>query len=249
MVGARIVLVVFVVSGCAVMSEHEMEERRRAMLIEPSELEARLHEGGLRILDTRSSEAHAAGHIPGAVRVDVDAWRDLGRTPGGFRDAEAWARLVGEVGVGADSHVVVYGDSLSNTARIWWLLKYLGVEEAMILNGGWNVWVKEGRPTEIGPREVDAVAFTPRFDADRLTEIDALKEMFRSGSFKLVDTRSDAEFTGTDARGPRGGHIPGATHLEWKELVAEDGRFKTVPELQALFRERGILPSETAVCY
>ncbi len=181
--------------------------------------------------------------------MDVASWKELGRSEGGFQDPKAWGEKVGQLGVGANSYVVLYGSKLSDTARIWWLLKYLGAENVLILDGGWDFWTQERRPTETAVPTITATRFVPRFDSDRLAEIDSLKETFRSGKVKVVDTRSNDEFTGKEVRGKRGGHIPGATHLEWTELVAEDGRFKTVPQLQELFRQRGILPSETAVCY
>jgi thiosulfate/3-mercaptopyruvate sulfurtransferase len=65
----------------------------------------------------------------------------------------------------------------------------------------------------------------------------------------LLDARSPDEFTGKDVRGKRGGHIPGAKLLEWKELLADDGRFKTTDQLRALLRNRGIDPEKTAVSY
>lgn len=224
-------------------------ELESAMLIEPAALEEGLAEATLRVLDTRSRGDYDRSHVPNAVWVDVKSWKNLGKRDGGFRDAAAWAEKVAQLGVGANSRVVVYGDKLSNTARIWWLLKYVGMKEVMILNGGWGLWTKERRATTTDVPTIRAAIFHPQFDADRLTEMAPLEELLRKGTVKVVDTRSEDEFTGKKVRGKRGGHIPGATHLEWKELVAADGRFKTVPRLHKLFRERGILRSETAVCY
>lgn len=224
-------------------------DKESAMLIEPAALEGELDQTALRILDTRARAEYDRARVPNAVWVDVKSWQDLGRRQGGFQDAGAWAEKVAQVGVSAGSRVVVYGDNLSSTARVWWLLRYLGVKDVVILNGGWDLWTKERRPIGTGVPKIPATRFVPRFDADRLAEMDPLKDLLRKGSVKIVDTRSEDEFTGKDARGGRGGHIPGATHLEWKELVAADGRFKTVPQLKELFRQRGILPSETAVCY
>jgi thiosulfate/3-mercaptopyruvate sulfurtransferase len=116
-----------------------------------------------------------------------------------------------------------------------------------ILDGGWPLWSKEKRPSETSSPVVEPATFEPKFQADRLEEIDALKKGVGLGAVTVVDTRSRDEFTGKEVRGKRGGHIPGATHLEWKELLAEDGRFKSVEELRALFRQRGIEPEQTAV--
>jgi thiosulfate/3-mercaptopyruvate sulfurtransferase len=231
------------------VAKERAQSKESVMLIEPAELEKRLAEPSLRLLDARSKDDYAKAHIPGAAWVEVPAWQALGKTEGGFRNAKAWGEIVGKLGIERDSHVIVYGGTLPETARIWWLLKYLGIEHVTILNGGWDAWMKEKRPTDTATPKIDAARFEPRFDADRLAEIDALKKPAASEKVKVVDTRSKDEFTGKEVRGKRGGHIPGATHLEWKQLVAADGRFKTPDQLREVFRGAGILPDETAVCY
>jgi thiosulfate/3-mercaptopyruvate sulfurtransferase len=158
-------------------------------------------------------------------------------------------KKVSELGIGAESRVVVYGSSFPDTARVWWMLKYLGLDNVAILDGGWDAWLKGERPSENAAIKVPRTQFAPRFDAGRLAEIDSVKESIRSGKVTVVDARTKDEFTGKEVRGKRGGHITGAIHLEWKELLAGDGRFKTRDELQKIFRERGILPDGTAVCY
>lgn len=219
------------------------------MLLEPAELNERLNRQNLRILDTRSKDDYANGHIPGAVRVDVPSWQELGKSRNGFQNAKAWGEKVGALGIDRNSQVVVYGTALPDAARIWWTLKYLGVKDVIMLNGGWDGWSKAKLPVD---REVPTIAsrqFTPQFDSDRLEEIDSFKEAVRTGKVKAIDTRSEAEYTGAEVRGKRGGHIPGSVHLEWKELLAADGRFKSRAELRELFEQRGIAPSDTVVCY
>jgi 3-mercaptopyruvate sulfurtransferase SseA/ubiquinone/menaquinone biosynthesis C-methylase UbiE len=219
----------------------------RTMLTQPKDLEKDLKRAGLRLLDTRPQAEYARSHIPGAVRVDVKGWQELGKKEGGFHDAKAWADKVGQLGIAADSHVVVYGSAPTDTARIWWTLKYLGLQHVAILDGGWQLWTKENRPTDAAEPTVAAAKFEPKFQADRLEEMDSLKKSVRTGAVTVVDTRSADEYTGKEVRGKRGGHIAGAKHLEWKELLAADGRYKSPEQLQALFRERGIQPEQTAV--
>jgi thiosulfate/3-mercaptopyruvate sulfurtransferase len=217
------------------------------MLIQPQELRPELQRAGLRIVDTRPESDYATGHIPGAVRVEVKAWQQLGAKDNGFHDAKAWGKEVGLLGIGPDSHVVVYGSSLPDAARIWWTLKYLGVFDVRILDGGWALWVKDKRPTSTSSPAVAATKFEAKFQADRLEEIDSLKKSLNAGKVTVVDTRSQDEFTGKEVRGKRGGHIPGAKLLEWKEMLGEDGRFKSPEQLRELFKRRGIQPDQTAV--
>ena len=224
-------------------------EKSLSILIDTADLQKRLGQKNLKLIDTRSLEDYAKGHIRWAGWVDVSVWKALGKSPGGFENSEAWGNEVQSFGIDHDSQVVVYGSTLSDTARIWWILKYLGLKQVMILDGGWDAWVEQKRPTSRAVTRVIRSNFVPKFQADRLETIDTLKKSVADGKVTVVDTRSDDEFSGKEVRGKRGGHIPGAAHLEWKELLAADGRFKSRKKLRELFAERGILPTETAVCY
>lgn len=230
-----------------VFEKVEARKEPRTMLIEPEELQKKMKQLGLRILDTRPQSEYAKGHLPGAVRVDVKTWQQLGSKDGGFHDAKAWGKEVGQLGISDGTQVVVYGSNLPDTARIWWTLKYLGLQKVAILDGGWELWSKEGRPSDTSSPNLETENFEPKFQADRLEEIDSLKKSVRSGKALVVDARSTGEFTGQEVRGKRGGHIPGAKLLEWKEVLAEDGRFKSPEQLQNLFRQRGISPDQIAV--
>lgn len=221
------------------------------MLIDAQALHSQLENPKLRLVDVRPRDEYEAGHIPGAVWADIKAWQDQGRKPGGFHDKQGWAVLVGSLGIAADEPtVVVYGGSITDAARMWWLLKYAGLRDVRLLDGGWTHWRLADGPVQRDVPQVKPQAFVPRFQADRLDEIDTLKKAIAQGDRQVVDTRSRAEYTGEQARGPRGGRIPDATHLEWKELLAEDGRFKKPDELRRLFKSRGIAPDGKAVtCY
>jgi thiosulfate/3-mercaptopyruvate sulfurtransferase len=219
-------------------TEHKPDD---SILMDADQLQRKLNDKTLRVLDVRSQAEYALGHIPGAVRVDVAEWKNLAVADNGLRDAKGWTTKVSLLGLEKEMQVAVYGSKLSDSARIWWLLKYVGVKDASILNGGWEWWIGKEGPTETATPNVTATEFKPDFQADRLEEIDSLKKSLNAATIKFVDTRSTAEFSD--------GRIPGSTHLEWKELVAEDGRFKSKTQLQQLFRDRGIVPSETAVCY
>lgn len=225
------------------------EDREPSMLIQVRELQSLLTQPGVRILDARPAEEYSQGHVPGAAAVDVKSWQTLGKSEGGFKNAKGWGELVGKLGIERDSTVIVYGGRLPDAARVWWLLKYVGVADVRLLDGGWEAWAKARLPISDAVPDIAATEFEPDFQADRLEEIDSLKQSHKREGVTVVDTRSADEFSGKSAQGGRGGHIPEATHLEWTELLAADGRFKPVDELKALFKVRGILPDDTAVCY
>ena len=211
------------------------------MLVEPQQLFKELRDANLRILDARSMTDYARGHIPGAVHVAVGNWKNAAFANRGLHNAKVWRAKIGPLGISADTRVVVYGSNLTDTARIWWLLKYVGVHNTAILNGGWQWWIKNNRPRQTSIPEIVPVSFKLDFQKNRLAQIESVKQSLQAEQITIVDTRSSPEFNG--------GRIPTATHLEWKELLAADGRLKTKRRLRELFKNRGIVPEAAAVCY
>ena len=224
-----------------------------AMLVEPQTLYAWLDDSSLpiRVLDVRPSEKYASGHIPGAVRVDVAPWVAKSHSPGGFHDTDYWAKAVGRLGITAETRVVVYSDSLTSAARVWWALRYVGLRDVALLDGGLKAWTSADLPTETDVPKIAPVSFRPHFQADRLSELDDLVQTVAAADSQVVilDARSADEYTGKVARGPRGGHIPGAIHLDWTELVAPDGRLKPRDQLRALFQSRGADPDAVVITH
>jgi thiosulfate/3-mercaptopyruvate sulfurtransferase len=195
----------------------------------------------LAVLDVRPRAEYEMGHIPGARHVDIDDWKRQSLAPGGLRDAKAWSQRLGKVGVSRMTYTIVYADQPQDAARIWWTLKYLGVANAAILDGGWKHWLEaRGDVTVAIPKPIDN---TPpvEFQPERLAEIGDLKQAHAAPGTKIIDARSQEEFNQ--------GRIPGAVRIEWKELLAADGRFKSADELRALFKERGIDEKSTTVTY
>ena len=108
---------------------------RPELLVEPAQL-AKLDAGkDVRILDARGHGKYIEGHVPGAVWVDATTWA---RTFASHQDTGKWAKLIGDLGIDLDKPTVVYDDaSAKDAARIWWILKYWGVRDVKLLNGGW----------------------------------------------------------------------------------------------------------------
>ena len=80
--------------------------------------------------------------------MDVKSWQNLAKKEGGLQDSKAWGEKVGQLGIGAGTKVVIYGSSLPDTGRVWWTLKYLGLQKVAILDGGWGLWKMEKRPVD-----------------------------------------------------------------------------------------------------
>ena len=206
---------------------------------------------GAVVIDLRPAEAFARGHLPGAVHLDLWGVSLIDTSDAPLR---AFMWMIGHLfslrGVTPDRPVVVYEhDSGLRAARAFWFLEYLRHPDAAILDGGFAGWVKHGRPTT-----TEAVAPEPSQwhgtpDDSRLATWSQVSSRLHDPATTIVDTRSDAEYYGEAVRAKRGGAIPGAVHLEWKENLSPNGAFKSPDELRAMYAQAGVTPDHEIVTY
>lgn len=233
---------------CAVMTmlshsspTSDIQYARPEMLMEPAALAQPEAARQLIVLDARDRKSFDEGRIPGARWVDAAAWA---KAFGTGKDAEAWGAKIGALGIGADSKVVVYdGVSFKDAARIWWLLRYWGVEDVRLLNGGWAGWKKAGLPVETKkPLDPKPARFAAAPHANRLATKARMLDAVKAKDLQIVDARSESEFCGLDKlTNKRAGAIPGAKNLDWTDLIdKKTQRFKDADELSRLFAEAGI---------
>jgi thiosulfate/3-mercaptopyruvate sulfurtransferase len=184
--------------------------------------------------------AYEAGHVPGAVFVDLDAelaghaGQGSGRHP--LPDLAAFGAVMRAAGVSADRPVVVYdGGQGWAAARAWWLLRWSGHPSVRVLDGGLAAW--DG-PLETTVPQPEPGTFTPAPSATGLLDADAAAALARSGL--LLDARAAERYRGDDEPIARvGGHIPGAVSAPTTENVGADGLFRPAAELAERFRALG----------
>ena len=194
----------------------------------------------------RDREAeYRAGHIPGAVRFDIDAVRDMNSSlPHMLPSPEAFAAQVGAMGIGDGMTIVVYdGAGLFTAPRVAWMFRIFGARDVAILEGGLPAWKEAGFPIEEGePRPRARRTFTARFDRGAVADARDVERALQSGAAQVVDARSGPRFRGEEAEprpGVRPGHMPGAQNLHYAELV-ENGRLKAPEAIQAALDRAGI---------
>ena len=229
-------------------------------LVTPAWLRERLAEPGLRVVDCRyvlgspgaGEPLWQEAHIPGAAFMDVD--RALAAPPGErgrhpLPDADAFEAAARRAGISRDTLVVAYDEAgEGGAARLWWLLRHFGHDQAAVLDGGLRAWREEGGELSSGEEQIkpgDFRAASPRDDTAAAEELAAGS----AGPPVVLDARTPERYRGEiEPIDPVAGHIPGAVSLSFAEL-APDGRFLPPDELRARFEAAGIESGGDAVAY
>ncbi len=242
-------LPLFVVA-VALLAQSPAPAKSAAWLVGFDELQHRLDDPHLRLLDARPRADYDKGHIPGALWVDVKAAEKLSGRPGWLADRAAWEKWLEPLGIGPDAHVLIYDAKRQlDAARLWWLLSYLGVDHVGLINGGFPLWEKEKRPVTAERSHVQSRRHAARLRNDRLASRADVLEASRQGKSLVIDARTEAEHTGATKRSKRGGRIPKACRLEWNRLVDADGRFLGRPALQAILARAGVKSGEPVITH
>ena len=231
-------------------------------LVSCEQLAAHLNDPDWRIVDCRhqlsdvgyGQRVYAEGHLPGAFFMHLD--RDLsgamsgcnGRHP--LPNPQVLAAKFGAIGISSRTQVVAYDDAEGMVSgRLWWMLRWLGHDNVAVLDGGFNRWVKEGRPlTRDIPVVLPTVFEVEQRDwvvtADEVLANIALPELV------VVDARGPDRFRGeNETIDPVGGHIPGARNRFFRDNLDADGRFRPAAELRREFLElfAGTPPDKTVM--
>ena len=187
---------------------------------------------------------YLAGHIPGAVRFDIDAIADHSNPlPHMLPSADAFAQAVGALGIADTDTIVVYdGIGLGGAPRVWWTLRIFGARDVFILDGGLPMWKAEGRPLQSGAVERAPRKFAARLDAAVVAGVSDVQRALAQKSAQVVDARPADRFRGEAAEprpGVRSGHMPGAFNVPSAGLV-ENGRLIAPERIAQVFAAGGV---------
>jgi thiosulfate/3-mercaptopyruvate sulfurtransferase len=222
------------------------------LLVDVDWLRAHLDRPDIRVIDMASRpETYAAAHVPGALYLHVNDARVF-VPAGGFRlpSVEEGERLLRLLGIGRDTHVVIYDDADGlHAARLFFTLDVMRHAAVSLLDGGIQAWRRAGFPLTAEVPVVRGGGYLPRLDPERVVTADWIRDRLGDPFVALVDARTPAEYAGRDVRAKRGGHIPSAVNVEWTAHLRPDGRFKPLGELRALFTARGVTPEKMIVTY
>jgi len=201
---------------------------------------------------------YEVGHIEGAVKIDwqTDLQDQLIRD---YIDKAKFEKLLSEKGIANDTTVVFYGDKNNWWAcYAYWVFKLFGHEKAVVMNGGRQKWVEEGRPLtkDVPGYPKTSYKVSGLNESIRAFRDDVTKHIGTKNP--LIDVRSPKEFTGEllhmeaypQEGALRGGHIPGAKNVPWATAVKEDGTFKSADDLKAIYiDDKGLKKGDDVIAY
>jgi len=201
---------------------------------------------------------YETGHIEGAVKID---WHTDLNDPvtRDYLDGAGFAKLLGSKGIARDTTVVIYGDKTNWwAAYALWVFTLFGHHDVRLLDGGRAKWEAEGRVYTTRTTISTPVDY-PVVERDDVT-VRAFKDdvLVHLGSGPLIDVRSPEEYVGDRTTAPaypeegalRAGHIPTAQNVPWARAVAEDGTFRSRPELEAIYLDgAGLLAGDDVIAY
>lgn len=214
------------------------------LLVTADSLQSSLN-SSLVIIDARSATAYAAGHIPGAINLLHSGFWTKGN---GLKDSAVVASQLGSAGIARDSKIVIYDnttDSWGAAGRLFWMLEYLGCTDVHILNGGWDKWAADARPTQTTAVTLTAATFTPKINGAAKADSSHIAARLYDKDFAVIDTRTDEEYMGWQLYGEtRGGHIPRAINIPYAWFYNSDKTTLGYTDLKALLESRGITPDK-----
>ena len=218
-----------------------------------------LNDSNIRLVEVDvDTSAYDQGHIPGAV-----GWNWQSQLQDNIRrdliDQSALESLLGQSGISNDTTILLYGDNNNwFAAYALWQLKYYGHKDVRLINGGRKKWVEEKRSLTTDPTKVAATKYRASGpdESIRARKEDVFRFLDKKAPAQLVDVRSVDEFTGKVIAPPgmsetaqRGGHIPGAANVPWAQAANEDGTFKSLEALKALYEGKGVTGKNEVIAY
>ena len=218
-------------------------------LVSTQWLEKKLGDPGLVIVDSswfmpasgrNGREEFLGAHIPGARFFDIDVLSDPSTpAPHMLPEPRDFGAAMEKLGIGREDRILVYDNSpIHTSARGWFMLRHFGAQKLAILDGGFQKWLAEGRPVERGEAPARKASFHP-LERDEIT---TKAELMVGIGLPWLDARGKPRFEGSqpDPRpGVAAGHAPGSRNLPFASLYRDDGTFRSVVELEQLFRSAG----------
>ena len=222
-----------------------VELRPPSPIVTPGWVVQHLEHPGLRLLDVRSPESYAEGHIPGSFHLDpVALICTVNGVDGMLLPPDAFAQHMSQLGIDQISGLVIYDDYWGlQAARVLWSLARYGHTNVAVLNGGWDRWQQEAHPQTSKASMPHPAQFDVHPDDGHIADYAWLVQQIKRPGLILLDTRAPGEY--------QQGHLPGAVCWDWINGVPIDSWdcMRSPEELLAELTNMGIRPDQEIVTY
>jgi thiosulfate/3-mercaptopyruvate sulfurtransferase len=221
--------------------------------VDAAALEGHQGDANVVVVDCDVEAGYNRGHIAGAVLMPDNFQKDPDTNRVHLMNPDQFKTMCEGLGISDDTLVITYDNNQSlYAARLWWALNFYGHSNVKVLDGGWRGWINEGHSVSFDRSQTASNAkFTPKIDDSIMVKVDELKAACNLADSVVWDVRSDGEWDGSAARGnQRAGHIPGAVHLEWFNVMDRNThRFKPPEEIRRVLAANGITPEKKIYTY
>lgn len=219
-------------------------------IIAPKELKKVLNSKDVVVVSARKTDDYKKVHIPNAVNIYPKDLYKAGDVKGLIKTPDELANIFSKKGISENKTIIIYDNGKNIAAgRLFWIFDYLGCENVKILDGQLPAWRQNRLPLTKEPTTIKPATFTPSPDKNKIVTTKYITEHLKDPNVIIVDTRSKDEFDGVKGEASRKGHIPGAVHFEYKNVVKENSTIKSAEELTGLFKDAGITSDKEVILY
>jgi len=219
-------------------------------LMTAKELKGKVNNDTYVIISAEKAADYAKVHITNAVNIYPFDLFKPGDIKGVLKAPADLATIFGSKGISADKNIVVYDNGKGVLAgRLFWIFDYMGCDNLWILDGQVDAWRKARGPLTNQATETSTATFNYSLNESIYASTSYVQSYLNDAGTVLVDTRSAAEYNGEKGEISRKGHIPGAINLEYKQVINDNGTFKTADELASVFNTAGITNGKNVILY
>jgi len=221
-----------------------------AGIISPKDLAKIMNDKDVIIISARKTADYTKVHIPGSVNLWHNDLYKAGEIKGLLKSPDEIAKILGSKGISKSSRIIIYdGGQSTFSGRLYWILEYLGCENVDLLNGQMKMWRKARKPVTKKVTNISPATFQAAVNEDIIASSTYVTAHKDDANVVIVDVRSKEEFNGAKGEAERKGHIPGAVHFEYKNILNEDGTIKSKDDLEKITKKAGISSDKEIILY
>lgn len=202
------------------------------------------------IIDVMAADVYAKQHIQGAINIPHKSLYKEGPVEGQFKDPAELATIFGKKGVSNTAKIVIYDDgSQKYNSRVWWILNHLGATDVYLLHKDMAQMEASRIPMTATPVTLKATTFEVKINPDMNIDMATVKASLDKPGVVLLDAREKDEYDGMDKAQKSKGHLPGAVFMNFKEVLTENGAYKTREQIIETAAKYGVSPEKEVIVY